>query len=91
VDGFEEWWSLYPKKVGKGQARRAWGAAVRKAGVPALTAALLAQRPSLLARETQFIPNPSTWLTGERWADQTAATAERRESSIERAERLGYR
>jgi DNA-binding transcriptional MocR family regulator len=91
VDGFDEWWALYPKKVGKGQARRAWGAAVKKAGVPALMAALTAQRASLLAREPQFIPNPSTWLTGERWEDQTAQTAERRESSIERAERLGYR
>lgn len=67
--GFEDFWAAYPRKRSKGQARRAWAAAVRK--VPARTivdgARRFAADPEL--PEEGFVPYPATWLNGERWED----------------------
>lgn len=67
---FADFWKTYPRRVGKGAARRAWAAAVRKTGDPAVVlvgARRYAADPNL--PEPQFIPHPATWLNGERWAD----------------------
>jgi len=72
---FDDFWSAYPRKVAKGQARKAWERAVRKAspqdiisGISRYTASLAAQKAS-----TGWAPefcHPATWLNGERWADE---------------------
>ncbi len=67
---FADFWRTYPRKVGKGDARKAWAQAVRRTGDPAvvlLGAHQYAADPNL--PEMQFIPHPATWLRGERWAD----------------------
>lgn len=67
-DEFSEWYSIYPRKVGKGQARRAFVTARKKTDQKILIAGvhrLLKNLPS----DPKFIPHPSTWLNGERWAD----------------------
>jgi hypothetical protein len=67
---FADFWATYPRKVSKGQARKAWASAVRRTGDPAVILRgvhQFAADPNL--PEAQFIPHPSTWLTGERWAD----------------------
>lgn len=71
---FDEWYARYPRKVGKGQARKAYAAALRKPGVTAqvLLDGLAAALPDLNAREAQYRPHPSSWLNGERWADDPA-------------------
>ena len=69
---FDRFWSLYPRKVGKGQARTAWGTAIRrKASVADILQGLRRanQRWADDGTEGQFIPHPATWLNGERWAD----------------------
>lgn len=69
--GFEEFWRLYPRKVGKGQARKAWPRAVAAAGSPqAITDGLRVLLHTLDMREEgRFCPHASTWLNGERWLD----------------------
>ena len=69
---FDSFWSAYPRKEGKGQAKRAWAGALRKAPPDVVRAGLAAQLPSLAARERQYIPLPATWLNGERWGDEMA-------------------
>jgi hypothetical protein len=69
---FDSFWSAYPRKEGKGQAKRAWAGALRKAPPDVVMAGLAAQLPSLAARERQYIPLPATWLNGERWGDEVA-------------------
>lgn len=64
---FDEWYAEYPRKEGKGQARKAYRAARKKTDQSALVAGvarLVAQR-----LERQFTPLPATWLNGERWLD----------------------
>lgn len=67
-DGFAEFWAAYPRKVGKGQAERAFRTATKGTPAATITAALLAY-PFDLSRP-QFIPHASTWLNGQRWLDQ---------------------
>ena len=71
--GFDEFWQAYPKKTGKGEARKAW-AKIRP------NAELLQQMLNAIAWQSQseqwrkdggqFIPMPSTWLNQQRWEDE---------------------
>lgn len=67
---FEEFWARYPRKVGKGAARRAYDKAMVKARHDDVMFALSEQIPALEAKEQQFRPHASTWLNGERWDDE---------------------
>ena len=71
-EDFAAWWALYPRKVGKGQAQKAYKAARKKASTQALAAAIEIQGPLLMARGSQYCPHPATWLNGERWRDNPA-------------------
>lgn len=65
---FAEFYSAYPRKVGRGQARRAYATARKKTNHQAIMAGLLAFRKNLPS-DAKFIPHPATWLNGERWGD----------------------
>ena len=67
---FAAWWDDYPKKIGKGQAVKAYKAALKKADADMILAGLRRHLPLWERTERQFIPNPSTWLNGERWDDE---------------------
>jgi hypothetical protein len=77
--GFGEWYSLYPRKVAKGEAVKAYGRALKRiGGDPAEAAAKLleASKPRLLEiakRDPQYQPNPATWLNGDGWQDEVKA------------------
>lgn len=71
-DRFEEFWAAYPRKTGKGAARKAWGKL--KPGnklFSKIMSAVEAQRQSDQWQRDhgQFIPYPATWLNQERWED----------------------
>lgn len=75
-EGFGEFWSAYPRKVGKDAARKAF--AKRKPD-PELLAKMLAA-VAIQAKSTQwqrdggqYIPHPSTWLNEGRWNDGEGA------------------
>ena len=67
---FEDWWQHYPKKAGKGQARVAYRAAVKKVTHDELVEAADRFSQQCQYKEKQFIPYASTWLNGERWLDE---------------------
>lgn len=68
---FERFWCMYPKRVGKGQAERAWASALRQGALPDdLLEALRMQVPEMDLRDgMRFLANPATWLNGRRWLD----------------------
>ena len=70
---FEEFWSRYPRKTGKGQARKAFDSAMKKATFDELMAGLDKFVSSSQGTETRFIAHASTWLNGERWLDEYEA------------------
>ena len=73
IVAFDKFWQLYPRKVGKGAAKKAWARLnpdddlVRR-----ILEAVSEQRDSVQwARDGgQYIPHPTTWLNQERWEDE---------------------
>jgi len=73
-DRFDEFWAAYPRKIGKGAARKSFQLATKKAPAEEIIAA--AVRFAILRRgkDTDFTPHPSTWLIQGRWGDETHPT-----------------
>lgn len=70
---FEQFWKLYPKKVAKADARKAWEQTkqIRPDLQTILTAITAACKTEQWMRGNgQFIPYPATWIRGERWDDE---------------------
>lgn len=68
-DDFDAFWAVYPRKVGKGEARKAF--AKVKAPVSMLIEAVNTQKQSHQWTKNggEYIPNPATWLNQGRWED----------------------
>ena len=68
---FDEFWSLYPRKIAKATARKAWG---RLSPEQQLMAAKAIDTHCQYWRtketELEFIPHCATWLNQERWEDE---------------------
>jgi hypothetical protein len=66
---FDEFWSVYPRKVGKATAGKAFTSACRRASAADIIdgARRMAADPNLPA--ARFIPHPSTWLNRDGWGD----------------------
>jgi len=73
---WDRFWAIYPRKVDKAKAIRAWNKlkADRKL-MQIMSAALKAQRASEEWRRDngRAIPYPSTWLNNRRWEDEPTA------------------
>ena len=67
---FDQLWSLYPRKVGKGQARKAFKTASKKIDFYDLLPKLMDYVNTLEGKDKQFMPHLATWLNGERWTDE---------------------
>lgn len=72
-DGFAAFWGLYPKKVARPAAEKAWRK-LKPDGqtTSALMAGLEIQKASEQWNKNrgQFIPHASSWLNGRRWEDE---------------------
>lgn len=69
-DGFENFWSNVPRKIGKGAARKAYATAIKKTTPDKLLDGMKRHSAAMKGKDPQFIPHPSTWLSGERWLDE---------------------
>ena len=67
---FNEFWAVYPRKKGKGQARRAFEKALEKTDLETIIAGVEAYIEHEDMSDPQFVAHPSTWLNGERWEDE---------------------
>lgn len=68
---FDAFWKIYPRRVAKAPARKAWVAALRKAPADKICEALCAQLAAGFFREATYTPYPASWLNQERWEDET--------------------
>lgn len=77
--GFDQWWSHYPRKVGKQAAVKAYRKAQQTTDPETLLAAVSAFRddPNLPV-DKNFIPHPATWLNEGRWDDEPLPARELR-------------
>jgi hypothetical protein len=73
---FDEFWSVYPRKTGKGMARREWHKlSLRRVGVDPQRVIEAARqfRDECRAKGTdaRYIPHPGTWIRDGRYEDET--------------------
>lgn len=66
---FQQFWVAFPRKEGKGHAKRAWIRAVRKADATRIVLGAERYRDDP-NREKRFTRLASTWLNGECWDDE---------------------
>jgi hypothetical protein len=70
-NSFGQFWNLYPRKVGKPNAYKAWSKLS-----PDEHAAIVKAIPGWpFSPDVQFIPHPATWLNGRRWEDVLTPSA----------------
>ena len=73
MEDFDKFWKEYPKKVAKGDARKAWlqTQKIRPDLDTLLKAVSAAKRTDQWRQDGgKYIPYPATWLRQERWEDQ---------------------
>lgn len=70
---FNVFWTAYPKKAGKKDARRAWDKLSPGAELAAQIMAGLDRCKQSRQWRDGFVPNASTFLNGERWNDELPA------------------
>ena len=72
IDDFDSWWKVYPRKLAKADARKAWKqtAPIRPPAADLIKAVIVACRTDAwIEAGGKYIPYAATWLRGERWAD----------------------
>ena len=68
--GFDELWKLYPRKVGKDAARKAYTAAVGRGGLPGdIMAGVRRYAAERAGEDERYTAHASTWLNAGRWTD----------------------
>ncbi len=74
TDPFVEFWLLFPRKVARKAAEKAWSrAATSPELIEQIMTGLRAQLPGMLKKDKEFIPHPSSWLNQRRWMDEIYA------------------
>jgi len=70
-DGFSDFWTAYPRKIGKAECSKRWQKMTKKDRTAATTAAsVLASHVSSQGVELQYVPHPSTFIGSKRkWED----------------------
>lgn len=69
---FDDFWASYPRKVGKGAAKKSWDKIRPSPELHGkiLAAVAAAKKSKQWAEDIKYIPHPSTWLNQERWEDE---------------------
>ena len=66
TDRFNDFWTKYPRKVGKGAAEKSWIKALQSTEADTIIASLVAYK---FSEDVNYIPHPATWLNQRRWED----------------------
>jgi len=69
LEGFELFWSVYPRKVGKLDAIRAWNS-TKKYHLPIEQMIAAVNKLSTTCDDLQFCPYPASWLRDGRFLDE---------------------
>lgn len=70
-DDFQRVWSVYPRKVSKGAAWRAWQKLVESREMPPIETLITAiERYASTITEMRYCAHLATWLSSQRWLDE---------------------
>lgn len=68
-NGFEEFWKVYPRRVAKKAACKAYKAALKSAAPDAILDGAKAYARKRVGEDATFTKHPATWLNGGCWED----------------------
>ncbi|WP_174830312.1 hypothetical protein [Ruegeria sp. HKCCA4812] len=68
-DSFDEFWSIVPRKVAKGDARKAYARALKKTDSATLFSAMKAYAATRVGQDERYTKHPASWLNAEQWED----------------------
>lgn len=71
---FAAFWAAYPRKVAKPKARAAWAKALKTTDAQTVIDAATRYALSRRGADQKYTAHPASWLNGERWTDDEAAT-----------------
>lgn len=69
---FEEFWNIYPRRIAREPAERAYTSAAKRAGHAAIRNGARAFAIASRGTEAKYIPYPASWLNAGRWTDTIA-------------------
>lgn len=74
-EAFERFWAAYPRRVGKGSAKKAFEKKHCLSILPRILKAVGEQSGTVQWQKDggQFIPHPATWINQERWQDDVSS------------------
>jgi hypothetical protein len=67
---FDRFWSVYPRKVGKGVARKAWTKALKETPADQIISGAEQYARQRAGEDPKYTAHPATWLAAERWTDE---------------------
>ena len=76
IDYFKEFWSRYPRKVGKAQAEKSIAKALTKIEGDELLRKVDLFASVCKGKDQKFVPHAATWLNQERWTDEIEVSKE---------------
>ena len=82
-EDFKSFWKVYPRRMGKGQAREAFRTACKLEDASVIIEAAQKFQQVSAQSDIKFIPYPSTWLNGERWEDDLSHYDSNNESRLD--------
>lgn len=67
---FERWWLVYPRRLDRGHAERAFPKALAQTDIDTLIRTTLAFAAQVRDCDPRHIAHGATWLNGKRWLDE---------------------
>jgi hypothetical protein len=68
-EDFENFWKVYPRKIGKGKVRGMF-LKLNQSLMPKILQTVVMEKTSSQWQDPKFIPLPATWINPERWDDE---------------------
>lgn len=73
LNGFDEFWKAYPRRVAKQAAIRAYKTALKRTTPERILTAAKRYAGERLGQDMQYTAHPASWLNAGRWGDYDAA------------------
>ncbi len=85
---FEEFWNVYPRKVSKRAACKAFESALQRASFDDILAGCVRYAHDKNLPPQEFIPYPTTWLNGDRWGDAPLPERQKTKEELQNEARM---
>lgn len=87
---FEQFWKVYPRKINKQGAFKAWSKAVKKTDAQTIIDGASRYSQQCVGKEPEYIAHAATWLNACRWTDEPESKPVEKTLREKQIESLNY-